>query len=148
MCSDCAFEPYCGADPTYHHATTGDFLGRKPTSGFCRRNMAIFKLLLDRYEGDACDPGALPNLGRPLIALRGKASERTADEAPAASVWRIVDAHTAHAAAQRPRIHRSKAGSEPPQGFGLYLARSDSQRECRPGQLGHASAGAGLPQRR
>ena len=53
MCTDCAFEPYCGADPTYHHATSGDFLGRKPTSGFCRRNMAIFKLLLDRYEGDA-----------------------------------------------------------------------------------------------
>jgi uncharacterized protein len=52
MCTDCAFEPYCGADPVYHHATTGDYLGRKPTSGFCRRNMAIFKLLLDRYEGD------------------------------------------------------------------------------------------------
>jgi uncharacterized protein len=52
MCSDCAFEPYCGADPVYHHATTGDYLGRKPSSGFCRRNMAIFKLLLDRYEGD------------------------------------------------------------------------------------------------
>jgi uncharacterized protein len=52
MCGDCAFEPFCGADPTYHHATSGDFLGRKPNSGFCRRNMAIFKLLLDRYEGD------------------------------------------------------------------------------------------------
>lgn len=52
MCCDCAFEPYCGADPVYHHATTGDYLGRKPTSGFCRRNMSIFKLLLDRYEGD------------------------------------------------------------------------------------------------
>ncbi len=52
MCTDCAFEPYCGADPVYHHATTGDYLGRKPTSGFCRRNMTIFKLLLDRYEGD------------------------------------------------------------------------------------------------
>lgn len=53
MCQDCAFETYCGSDPTYHHATSGDFLGRKPSSGFCRRNMAIFKLLLDRYEGDA-----------------------------------------------------------------------------------------------
>lgn len=52
MCSDCAFEPYCGADPVYHHATTGDYLGRKPSSGFCRRNMSIFKLLLDRYESD------------------------------------------------------------------------------------------------
>jgi uncharacterized protein len=52
MCTDCAFEPYCGADPTYHHATSGDYLGRKPNSGFCRRNMSIFKLLLDRYEAD------------------------------------------------------------------------------------------------
>jgi uncharacterized protein len=52
MCSDCAFEPYCGAEPVYHHATMGDYVGRKPLSGFCRRNMAIFKLLLDRYESD------------------------------------------------------------------------------------------------
>jgi His-Xaa-Ser system radical SAM maturase HxsB len=52
MCSDCAFEPFCGADPTYHYATSGDFVGRKPVSGFCRRNMQIFKLLLDRYEND------------------------------------------------------------------------------------------------
>jgi His-Xaa-Ser system radical SAM maturase HxsB len=52
MCQDCAFEPYCGADPTYHHATEGDYVGRKPTSGFHRRNSAIFRLLLDRYESD------------------------------------------------------------------------------------------------
>src|SRR5262249_32031519 len=49
MCNDCAFEPYCGADPSYHYATSGDFVGRKPSSGFCRRNMQIFNLLLDRY---------------------------------------------------------------------------------------------------
>jgi uncharacterized protein len=52
MCSDCAFEPYCGADPVFHHATTGDYLGRKPSSAFCSRNMAIFRLLLERYEDD------------------------------------------------------------------------------------------------
>ena len=52
MCSECAFEPYCGAEPVYHHATMGDYVGRKPLSGFCQRNMAIFKLLLDRYESD------------------------------------------------------------------------------------------------
>jgi uncharacterized protein len=52
MCADCAFEPYCGADPVYHHATTGDFLGRKPTSGFCEKNMAIFKGLIARMEED------------------------------------------------------------------------------------------------
>lgn len=53
MCSDCAIEPYCGADPVYHHATTGDFVGRKPLSGFCTRNMTIAELLLTRYEADA-----------------------------------------------------------------------------------------------
>lgn len=52
MCSDCAFEPFCGADPVYHQATAGDFLGRKPLSAFCQRNMHIFKLLLNRYESD------------------------------------------------------------------------------------------------
>jgi radical SAM protein with 4Fe4S-binding SPASM domain len=52
MCSDCAFEPFCGADPVYHHATSGDYLGRKPESAFCRRNTGVFKLLLDRYETD------------------------------------------------------------------------------------------------
>ena len=52
MCNDCAFESYCGADPVYHHATSGDYLGRKPLSAFCKRNMTIFKLLLDRYEND------------------------------------------------------------------------------------------------
>jgi uncharacterized protein len=52
MCSDCAFEPWCGADPVYHYATTGDYLGRKPLSDFCRRNMQIFRLLLARYESD------------------------------------------------------------------------------------------------
>jgi His-Xaa-Ser system radical SAM maturase HxsB len=52
MCNDCAVEPYCGADPVYHYATSGDFVGRKPLSGFCRRNMRIAKLLLERYETD------------------------------------------------------------------------------------------------
>ena len=30
----------------------GDPVGRKPLSAFCRRNMAIFRHLLDRYEAD------------------------------------------------------------------------------------------------
>jgi uncharacterized protein len=52
MCSDCAFEPYCGSDPVFHQATAGDYVGRKPLSAFCRRNMGVFRLLLDRYESD------------------------------------------------------------------------------------------------
>jgi His-Xaa-Ser system radical SAM maturase HxsB len=53
QCSDCAFERWCGADPVFHHATSGDAVGRKPVSGFCRRNMGVFELLLHRYENDA-----------------------------------------------------------------------------------------------
>jgi len=53
MCSECAFERYCGADPVYHHATTGDFLGRKPLSAFCQRNTGVFELLVERHHDDS-----------------------------------------------------------------------------------------------
>jgi His-Xaa-Ser system radical SAM maturase HxsB len=53
MCADCAFEPYCGADPVYHHAVQGDFVGRKAESAFCRRNMEIFRLLIRKMTNDA-----------------------------------------------------------------------------------------------
>jgi uncharacterized protein len=52
MCCDCAFEPWCGADPVYHHATSGDFLGRKAESAFCQRNMGVFEAILDRLQRD------------------------------------------------------------------------------------------------
>ena len=52
MCSDCAFEPYCGADPVYHHAIHKDIVGRKPESAFCQRNMAIFKHLIGLMRSD------------------------------------------------------------------------------------------------
>ncbi|WHZ16623.1 MAG: Arylsulfatase regulator (Fe-S oxidoreductase) [Nitrospira sp.] len=52
MCTDCAFEPYCGADPVFHHKTFGDFVGRKPESEFCSRNMTIFRFLIERMQSD------------------------------------------------------------------------------------------------
>lgn len=51
-CSWCAFEPYCGSDPVFHHATQGDFVGKKPLSAFCTRNMAVFRGLIERMEAD------------------------------------------------------------------------------------------------
>jgi len=45
-CSSCAFEPHCGAEPVYHHATQGDPVGIKPLSGFCTRQKGILKQLL------------------------------------------------------------------------------------------------------
>jgi uncharacterized protein len=51
-CTDCAFQPYCGADPVYHYATQGDMFGHRPTSGFCRKNMAIIKHLFELLRKD------------------------------------------------------------------------------------------------
>lgn len=52
MCTTCAFEPYCGADPVFHHATTGDFVGQKAMSAFCQRNMGVFIAILRRTRED------------------------------------------------------------------------------------------------
>lgn len=46
-CSDCAFQPYCGADPVYHYATQGDMFGHRPSSGFCTKNMAIIRHIFE-----------------------------------------------------------------------------------------------------
>lgn len=52
MCSDCAFEPWCGADPVFHHGMYGDMLGRKPESEFCKRTTGIAKHLLAIMKND------------------------------------------------------------------------------------------------
>lgn len=44
-CSECAFLPYCGADPVFHHRTQGDIVGHRPTSAFCHKNMSILRYL-------------------------------------------------------------------------------------------------------
>lgn len=60
MCSDCAFQPYCGADPVFHHATQGDMVGFKPTSEFCCKHMGLFRHLI----------GILEQQGEPARVLR------------------------------------------------------------------------------
>jgi His-Xaa-Ser system radical SAM maturase HxsB len=52
MCADCAFVPYCGADPVLHWGLYKDHVGRKPESEFCRRNMAVFRYLIGKMESD------------------------------------------------------------------------------------------------
>jgi uncharacterized protein len=46
-CSDCVFEPHCGANPVYHHATQRDPIGIKPFSEFCARQKGVMGLLID-----------------------------------------------------------------------------------------------------
>jgi His-Xaa-Ser system radical SAM maturase HxsB len=52
MCTDCAFLPYCGADPVYHRATQGDTVGHKAFSAFCSRQMALFRHVIGLVESD------------------------------------------------------------------------------------------------
>jgi His-Xaa-Ser system radical SAM maturase HxsB len=59
QCSTCAFEPHCGADPVFHHATQGDPVGIKPLSEFCARQKRIMTLLLDLLENSPEDAAVL-----------------------------------------------------------------------------------------
>lgn len=51
-CTDCAFLPFCGSDPVYHFATQRDTVGNKALSGYCRKNMGIFRHLITLMEED------------------------------------------------------------------------------------------------
>ena len=50
MCEECAFLPYCGSDPDYHYATQQDFVGHKALSGFCKKNMGVFRYIIQKFE--------------------------------------------------------------------------------------------------
>lgn len=52
MCSDCAFLPYCGADPVFHQATQADVVGHKAFSAFCAKQMAVLRHLITRMQDD------------------------------------------------------------------------------------------------
>lgn len=58
-CADCAFVPLCGADPIDHYARQGDDVGHRPTSDFCRKQMGLFDLLLQRWEQGSDDDRAI-----------------------------------------------------------------------------------------
>jgi His-Xaa-Ser system radical SAM maturase HxsB len=47
MCSDCVFQPYCGADPVRNYSEQGDVVGHRPTSDMCKKNQAIMKYLFE-----------------------------------------------------------------------------------------------------
>ena len=51
-CADCAFLPYCGADPVYHRVTQGDVVGHKAFSDFCAKQMGALRHLLTLLEDD------------------------------------------------------------------------------------------------
>jgi uncharacterized protein len=50
-CTECAFAPFCGADPIWNWATQGDPVGHRPTSSFCTKNMSVIRHLLTLWRG-------------------------------------------------------------------------------------------------
>lgn len=50
VCSDCAFVPYCGADPVLNVATQNDPVGDRETSEFCQRHTGLFQILFEYLE--------------------------------------------------------------------------------------------------
>jgi uncharacterized protein len=58
-CASCAFEPNCGSDPVYHHATQGDPVGIKPLSEFCARQKSVLRLLIELLEDSPEDSAVL-----------------------------------------------------------------------------------------
>ncbi|MBE1551885.1 His-Xaa-Ser system radical SAM maturase HxsB [Mycobacterium sp. OAS707] len=59
QCSSCVFEPHCGADPVYHHATQNDVLGIKPLSEFCQRQKGVLTHLFELLEHSPEDAAIL-----------------------------------------------------------------------------------------
>src|SRR6516162_8812091 len=59
QCNSCAYEPLCGAEPVYHHATQGDAVGIKPLSEFCARQKGVLQLLFEILDGGGEDSAIL-----------------------------------------------------------------------------------------
>ena len=49
-CADCAYQSYCGADPVFRYATQGDVIGHRAFDDFHKKNYALIRLLIRRYE--------------------------------------------------------------------------------------------------
>lgn len=55
-CAECAYRVYCGADPIRHYSTQKDLFGHRPSSGFCKKNMAIIRHLFELIFAAETDP--------------------------------------------------------------------------------------------
>lgn len=49
VCSDCAFAPYCGAEPVRRYQVTGSIFGHPGKDDFCVKNKNIIKIVIKKY---------------------------------------------------------------------------------------------------
>ena len=50
-CVDCAYQPYCGADPIGHYREQGNLVGHKMHSEFCKRHLGAFDFIIGLLRG-------------------------------------------------------------------------------------------------
>ena len=120
MCSTCAFEPYCGADPVFHHATMGDFVGHKAMSAFCQRNMG--------YSPPSCagrattaSPVSCSGGGRSDDQAIGQGKANWHDRRLRPDVWRVCGPSDTPGEPSA-RLPRRREATKPPRAP-LYLTR-------------------------
>jgi len=75
VCSHCAFQSYCGADPVRNYVEQGDIVGNRMVSEMCKKNMGIIQHLLELIEKNDKDINSVFwswITKRPLNRTRGK----------------------------------------------------------------------------
>ena len=55
LCSECAFQMYCGADPVRNYSVQGDLMGHRPTSEFHQINYLIIRHLMELIKQNDAD---------------------------------------------------------------------------------------------
>ena len=46
-CTECVYQPYCGADPVRNMSEQGDMMGYRPTNEMCKKTKAIIRYLFE-----------------------------------------------------------------------------------------------------
>jgi uncharacterized protein len=63
-CYQCAYKPYCGSEPVYHHATQGDWVGHKAFSSFCAKTKRVTGHLIQKLADNDDDRRILEGWAR------------------------------------------------------------------------------------
>lgn len=54
-CSWCAYQIYCGVDPVRYYVESGDIIGHRPTSNFCKKHLELFDYFFGLIHSDDID---------------------------------------------------------------------------------------------
>jgi len=123
MCSECAFEPFCGADPVYHYATQHDYVGKKPLSDFCYRHMAMCRQSHYADAQRSRDARNLPGLGELNAHAFGKGNcGGSGGVGDRRAVVRVVENDEM---VRGPASARLLKSNQVPPGYAMYLARQE-----------------------